>query len=56
MSARLGELLVKAKLITRDQLRNAITAQRKSGGRLGMHLVKGGAISEADLTLPNSTT
>jgi DNA polymerase III delta prime subunit len=42
---RLGDLLIQAKLITAEQLKTALDAQANIGGRLGDHLVAGGAIS-----------
>ncbi len=50
MSARLGELLVKEKLITPEQLQKALEEQKRTGGRLGMSLTRLGFISETDLT------
>ena len=50
MADRLGELLVREKLITADQLKKAIEEQRTSGGRLGYNLAKLGLINEKDLT------
>ena len=50
MADRLGELLVREKLITHDQLKKAIEEQRASGGRLGYNLAKLGYIQEKDLT------
>src|SRR5574340_1083980 len=50
MSARLGELLVKEKLITQDQLKRAIDYQREHGGRLGTCLVKLGFVGDDDIT------
>jgi len=47
---RLGEMLVKANLITEEQLRKALAQQETSGGRLGANLVKLGFISEDDIT------
>lgn len=47
---RLGELLIREKLITADQLKKAIEEQRTSGGRLGYNLAKLGYINEKDLT------
>ena len=46
---RIGELLVKENLITPLQLKNAVTAQRSSGGRLGHELTKLGYIEENEL-------
>jgi type IV pilus assembly protein PilB len=50
--SRLGELLVRSNLITRDQLQRALEEQKNSGGqlRLGAILVKEGYISESELT------
>ncbi|MFQ5776633.1 MAG: type IV-A pilus assembly ATPase PilB [Terriglobia bacterium] len=50
MSARLGEILVKEKLIAQDQLQQALQHQKKSGGRLGAALVKLGFISDEEIT------
>jgi len=49
-TARLGELLVKANLITDEQLKKALQQQDASGGRLGANLVKLGYVSEDDIT------
>jgi len=49
-SARLGELLVREKLITPMQLRRAMEDQRGSGGRLGHALTKMGYLDENALT------
>ena len=49
-TARLGELLVKANLITDEQLKKALQQQDNSGGRLGSNLVKLGYVSEDDIT------
>ena len=46
---RIGELLVKENLITPLQLKNAVTSQRSSGGRLGHELTKLGYIEENEL-------
>ncbi len=46
---RLGQMLVAAKLITEDQLKKALAAQQKDGGRLGSNLVKLGFIDEERL-------
>jgi len=48
-AARLGEMLVRAKLIDEDQLKQALDAQGKSGGRLGYNLAKLDILSEADI-------
>ncbi len=46
---RLGELLLHAKLITRDALDDALESQVVHGGRLGTNLVELGHVQEADL-------
>jgi len=48
-SNRLGELLVRNKLIDEQQLAKALEEQRASGGRLGASLVKLGYLQEEDL-------
>ena len=50
MTDRIGELLLRERLITPDQLKKAIDEQKKSGGRLGFNLTKLGYITEKDLT------
>ena len=50
MSSRLGELLVKEKLITQEQLTKALEYQRQHGCRLGMALMKLGLTSEDEVT------
>ena len=46
---RMGELLVEAGLIDRDQLKIALSNQRKWGGRLGTNLVRLNFITEEQL-------
>jgi type IV pilus assembly protein PilB len=43
---QIGEILIDAKLITREQLQRAGDEQRAHGGRIGYHLVKLGFINE----------
>jgi type IV pilus assembly protein PilB len=50
MSSRLGEILVKEKLINEDQLKQALVYQHKNGGRLGTCLIKMGLISDDAIT------
>ncbi|HBG45574.1 MAG TPA: type IV-A pilus assembly ATPase PilB [Deltaproteobacteria bacterium] len=50
MTDRIGELLLRERLITPEQLKKAIDEQKKSGGRLGFNLAKLGYITEKDLT------
>jgi len=47
---RLGELLVREKLISLQQLRQAQEEQRKTGGNLGYALAKLGYISDGEIT------
>jgi len=51
MTSRLGTMLVKANIITQEQLDRALEEQRKSGGRLGTNLVKQGAVKEDDIAV-----
>ena len=50
VSARLGEILVKEKLLSSDQLKQALDHQKKNGGRLGQAIVKLGFISDEEIT------
>jgi type IV pilus assembly protein PilB len=50
MSQRLGDLLVKEKVITPEQLDQAVKIQKESGARLGAALVKLGFLSDEDVT------
>jgi type IV pilus assembly protein PilB len=50
MSQRLGDLLVREKVITAEQLEQALKTQKGGGGRLGSVLVKLGFLSEDDVT------
>jgi len=50
MHERLGQLLVRNKVITTDQLQKAVEQQKSSGGRLGQQLSKLGFLSETALT------
>ncbi|GFE58457.1 type IV-A pilus assembly ATPase PilB [Geobacter sp. AOG1] len=51
-ASRLGELLVRNNLITKEQLAKALDEQKESSGqlRLGSILIKNGLINEPDLT------
>ncbi|HSE43154.1 MAG TPA: ATPase, T2SS/T4P/T4SS family, partial [Acidobacteriota bacterium] len=46
----LGEVLVETGLIDKDQLKEALKAQKESGGRLGFNLVRLGYLSAEKLT------
>ncbi len=50
MALRLGDLLLKAKLINQDQLNEAIKLQQSSGLKLGEALVKLNVVTEDDIT------
>ena len=50
MPARLGELLVRANLISLQQLQEAQVSQNQEGGKLGYHLTRLGFIEESELT------
>ena len=50
MAVKLGDLLLKQKLITPDQLEKALKLQREEGGKIGEALVRVGAVSEGDIT------
>jgi len=52
MSQRLGDLLVKEKVVTPEQLEQALKVQKESGGkdRLGSVLVRLGILSDEDVT------
>jgi type IV pilus assembly protein PilB len=49
MPLKLGEFLIKANLITEDQLENALNEQRETGGRVGEHLLRLGFVTEEDI-------
>lgn len=46
---RLGDLLIKAKLVTAEQVSTALELQSTKGGRLGDHLVATGALTQSSL-------
>ncbi len=49
MALKIGELLLKAQLITDEQLQKALDEQKQTGGRLGEHLIKKGFVTEEDI-------
>jgi len=51
MSQRLGDLLVKEKIITQEQLQQATKSQKENNSRLGAALVKLGFLTEEDFTI-----
>jgi type IV pilus assembly protein PilB len=50
MSQRLGDLLVREKIINPQQLEQALKEQKRGGGRLGSVLVKLGFLSDEEVT------
>src|SRR6195256_4946519 len=50
MPVRIGELLLKEKRITPDQLQQALNAQKAGGGKLGCNLVKMGFVKDEEIT------
>src|SRR6187200_1425595 len=50
MPVRIGELLLKEKRITADQLQEALTYQKANGGKLGFNLVKLGYVKDEEIT------
>ena len=50
MAVKLGDLLVKAKLVTPEQIQEALVEVQASGMKLGEALVKLGYVSEDDIT------
>src|SRR5580704_4271957 len=50
MPVRIGELLLKEKRITPDQLQQALNLQKTDGGKLGFNLVKMGFVKDEEIT------
>src|SRR5207248_11339702 len=50
MAVRIGELLLKEKLITPEQLQQALTQQKANGGKLGLNHVKMGFVKDDQIT------
>jgi type IV pilus assembly protein PilB len=50
MSGKLGEILIKEKVISGEQLKQALEFQKTNGGRLGNALVKLGFLSDDEVT------
>jgi len=50
MPVRIGELLLKEKRITADQLQQALNHQKAGGGKLGYNLVKMGFVKDEEIT------
>jgi type IV pilus assembly protein PilB len=49
MAVKLGQLLIASSIISEEQLKQALTVQKKEGGRLGTNLVKLGFMTEDKL-------
>jgi type IV pilus assembly protein PilB len=50
MPVRIGELLLKEKRISPEQLQQALNHQKANGGKLGYNLVKMGLVKDEDIT------
>src|SRR5438105_2232334 len=50
MAVRIGELLLKEKRITPEQLQEALNVQRQNGGKLGFNLIKLGYVKDEEIT------
>src|SRR5688572_3754095 len=50
MAVRIGELLLKEKRITAEQLQEALSYQRQNGGKLGLNLIKLGFVKDDEVT------
>src|SRR5947199_7232782 len=50
MPVRIGELLLKEKRITADQLQQALNHQKAQGGKLGYNLVQMGFVKDEEIT------
>src|ERR671935_460240 len=50
MAVRIGELLLKEKRITPEQLQEALNYQKANGGKLGFNLVKLGYVKDEEIT------
>jgi type IV pilus assembly protein PilB len=50
MAVRIGELLLKEKRITLEQLQEALRYQKANGGKLGFNLVKLGYVKDEEIT------
>src|SRR6476659_790589 len=50
MAVRIGELLLKEKRISPEQLQEALNYQRQNGGKLGFNLIKLGFVKDDEIT------
>src|SRR4029450_13757383 len=51
MAVRIGEILLKEKRITPEQLQEALNYQKANWGKLGFNLVKLGYVKDEDITV-----
>ena len=49
MGVRIGELLLKEKRITPEQLQETLNYQRQNGGKLGLNLIKLGHVKDEEI-------
>src|SRR5262245_6936256 len=50
MAVKLGEMLIKAGLLTPQRLQETLDYQKTNGGKLGLNLIKLGFVKEEELT------
>jgi len=50
MAVKLGEMLIKAGLLTPQKLQDALEYQKTNGGKLGLNLIKLGFVKEEEIT------
>ena len=50
MAVKLGEMLIKAGLLTPQKLEETLEYQKTHGGKLGLNLISLGIVKEADIT------
>src|SRR2546428_471062 len=55
MAVKLGEMLIKAGLLTPQKLQEALEYQKTNGGKLGFHLVKLGIVKEEEMARDDQT-
>ena len=56
MAVRIGELLLKEKRITPEQLQEALNYQRQNGGKLGLNLIKLGYVKDEEITASSASS
>ncbi len=50
MAVKLGEMLVKAGLVSQDQVQEALQSQKTNGEKLGFNLIRLGYVQEDEIT------